>query len=173
MKQHQLVATRRFPAPWLLILAVVCLPSLLSTDETEPSGFPTLNWGATVEEVQLNLGPPAFAAQSILMYSTAVVTGAGTAAADLTLWFQADRLFFASYAFRADGISADGLTADFESISEQLRLAFDQPSSRATEPGSFTTEVWNLDEIDIEHTLILDPGRVDHVVNFTVARPRQ
>jgi hypothetical protein len=171
VKRHQFVITHPHRASWLIVFVALCLPAWLCADETTAEGFPILNWEATLEEIQSDLGPPAFAAESILMYSTEVVTGTGTLVADLTLWFRGARLYFASYAFRSVGLPDGGLTVDFESISEQLQLTFNQPASRASTPNSFTTEVWNLEDVDIEHTIILDPGRLDHVVNFTVAQP--
>ncbi len=167
MECHQSDNVRLIVA-WFVVSAVAFgTPSGLAADETETPVFPTLNWGTGTEEIQANLGVPAFAADSILMYATEILTTEGAVAADLTLWFRADKLFFASYAFQIAGRSDDELSTQFESISERLRAAYDEPSSRASTPGSFTTEVWNLDELDIEHTLILDPGRVDHVVTVT------
>ena len=156
---------------WFVVSAVAFgTPSGLAADEIETLVFPTLNWGAGTEEIQITLGTPAFAAESILMYATEILTAEGAIAADLTLWFRTDKLFFASYAFPVIGRTDVELSAEFESISERLRAAYEEPSSRASKPGSFTTEVWNLDELDIEHTLILDPGRVGHVVTLTASQ---
>lgn len=169
MKRHRMRNLRLLTAV-LVIIAVTGPSTLLVADETETPVFPTLNWGAGGEEIQIALGTPAFAAESILMYATEILTTEGAIAADLTLWFRTDKLFFASYAFLVIGRTDDELSAEFESISERLRAAYDEPSSRASTPGSFTTEVWNLDDLDIEHTLILDPGRVDHVVTLTASQ---
>lgn len=148
-----------------LVAGLICTASWVAADETQP-GFPPLNWGANADEIMVALGPPAFVAESILMYQTAVVTDSGTIPADLTLWFDDDLLYYASFALPVAPINR--LEADFEAISRALVVTFDLPSSQAAEPGSFTTEVWNLDTLGIEHTLILEPGRVDHIVTFTV-----
>ena len=170
VKRHQTFIVRLIGISFMLCAALFSEPSWLAADETEMPAFPTLNWGAGREEIQISLGVPAFAAESILMYATEILTPAGHVAADLTLWFRADELFFASYAFPIADRSDGELSAQFESISERLWATYDEPSSRAWTPDSFTTEVWNLDDLDIEHTLILDPGRIDHVVTFTASQ---
>ena len=170
MECHQSDIVRLIVAWFVIFAAAFGSPPGLAADETETPAFPTLNWGAGVEEIQADLGVPAFAADSILIYPTEILTAEGAVAADLTLWFRTDNLFFASYAFQIVDRSNDDLSVQFQTISERLRAAYDAPSSRASKPGSFTTEVWNLEELDIEHTLILDPGRVDHVVTFTASR---
>jgi len=125
----------------ILVIAIVLFgtPTMLRADETETPAFPTLNLGDTEEEVQIALGVPAFAAESILMYRADILTGGGPVAADLTLWFRADALFFASYAFQVADRSEDDLLGRFESISERLRAAYDAPSSRASTLDSFIT----------------------------------
>ncbi|MEE8440927.1 MAG: hypothetical protein V3S41_04330 [Spirochaetia bacterium] len=170
MKSYQSAVVRPIVTLLALFIAVFGAPIRLGADETREPAFPTLTWGAGREEIQMNLGVPAFTADSILMYRAEVLTPEGAVAADLTLWFRADKLFFASYAFQVADRSKGDVSAEFESVSEQMQAIYGEPSSRASTPGSFTTEVWNLDDVDIEHTLVLDPGRLDHVVSFTAAR---
>jgi len=167
---HQSDTVGLFRAILMIVIVLFGTPTLLWADETETPAFPTLNWGGTEEDIQSARGVPAFAAESILMYRAEILTAADPVAADLTLWFRADALFFASYAFQVADKSEDDLFGQFESISEHLRTAYDAPSSRASTPDSFITEVWNLDRVDIEHTLILDPGRVSHDVTFTASQ---
>ena len=164
----------------LVVCLVVSGPALvrLSADPVNPNDpatqstvppFSQLAMGASPDEIRTQLGPPAFAEDSILMYATEALTPQGPVAADLTLWFSSGELFFASYALPVDGLTETDLASQFDAISQTLRAEFGEPSSRASTPGSFTTEVWNLDDINIEHTIILDAGRTDHVVTITSA----
>lgn len=170
MKSHQMHIMRVITTSLMISAAMFGPSSRLPADELKPPISPALNWGAGPEEIQSDLGTPAFMADSILIYLAEINTSEGAIEADLTLWFRGDELFFASYAFPVEGRSERELTVQFESISDWLRATYDEPSSRAFTPNSFTTEVWNLDEIDIEHTLILETGRVEHVVTFTASQ---
>lgn len=90
--------------------------------------------------------------------------------ADLTLWFVAQALVFASYSLPVTGTAGE-FKAHFEQVSGMLQERYGKPFSRASSDDVYTTETWILEQGDIEHTVRLDRDRPDHTVVFTAPQP--
>ena len=123
-------------------------------------------WGASEEEITERFGPPSFADASFLIYAVVV----GDAESDLPLWFSSDKLTYAIYSFPVDS-PAEVIKNHFSAISAMLSTAYGKPTSRAGIEDGYATETWILESVDIEHTVILEPNRVDHTAVFAAVEP--
>lgn len=190
MKNYRPLVSRLNRAHSRLLCSATILVALVAVTGTTPMwaddapdadaaqpAFALPPWGSDRETVVDSLGPPAFATDTILMYAVLLPPTLATEdlaavpyAADLTLWFTSGKLSYASYALPPDETAPAKLTAQFASVAALLREAYGPPASQTESAGVFITEVWNLDDTDIEHTVVLDPARRDHVVVFRAGR---
>jgi hypothetical protein len=158
---------RRIAQPlfWFSVAVLLLLPGGSTFADDNPFVLPP--WNASSEYSIGLLGAPGFAAESFLIYPATVPAGDEVYSADLTLWFQDDKLVFASYSFPVDDPDQGPLTESFTGVSLLLASVFGEPTSRSSEVDLFTTEFWDGLEYSIEHTLILEPGRMDHSLTLT------
>ena len=149
----------------LLLLAPI---AALAQDSARPTRFGPFPWGSTPSEVREAYGTPYLAEPSILLYSVTVQD----TTADLTFWFSSGELVYASYAFPAAD-TAERLMERYRQLGRELRVIYGLPSSTAGDEIDYVTEAWIRKEGDIEHTVVLQPGRLEHVVVFTAPQSKE